>query len=235
VPYPATQLRRRWAATVPLVAASAATTALLVLVSPTTLAAARAAGADVSALVAAAAVGLAWLLVGRLLLTTVGVLAASAPGAVGAAGRKLAVAVTPRLLRSVVQMACGACVVAGRVAGASPAFADPPDPAAGASASTPAVRIIDPRLVPVLDRAVQTPPPPRLAATGPARVVVVRSGDSLWSLAERELGNAATDEQVSREWPRWYAANAETIGPDPAVIRPGERLLVPSERTEATP
>lgn len=62
---------------------------------------------------------------------------------------------------------------------------------------------------------------------GAAREVVVRRGDTLWSIAARALGPAATDEQIARAWPRWWAANHRVIGDDPDLIRPGQRLTPP--------
>ncbi|MBE7700717.1 LysM peptidoglycan-binding domain-containing protein [Oerskovia sp. Sa1BUA8] len=57
--------------------------------------------------------------------------------------------------------------------------------------------------------------------------VVVLRGDSLWSLAARSLGQGATDAQIAVEWQRWFAANAEVIGQDPDLIRPGQVLVAP--------
>ena len=57
--------------------------------------------------------------------------------------------------------------------------------------------------------------------------VVVRRGDTLWDLAGRHLGPGATSADVAQEWPRWYAANLEVIGPDPDLILPGQELRVP--------
>lgn len=57
--------------------------------------------------------------------------------------------------------------------------------------------------------------------------VVVLRGDSLWSLAERALGEGATDAQIAAEWQRWYAANTEVIGQDANLIRPGQVLQAP--------
>jgi hypothetical protein len=61
----------------------------------------------------------------------------------------------------------------------------------------------------------------------PDPAVVVRRGDTLWSIAARHLGPEATAVQVAREWPRWYAANRATIGADPDLLRPGQRLVPP--------
>lgn len=74
-----------------------------------------------------------------------------------------------------------------------------------------------------------TPEPP--AADGAVRV---RPGDSLWLLAGRRLGPRATDAQVAAAWPRWYAANRDAIGADPALIRPGQVLRSPAPAA-ATP
>lgn len=68
-------------------------------------------------------------------------------------------------------------------------------------------------------------PPSR--ADGDAATVTVVTGDTLWSLAARQLGPLATDLEIARQWPRWHALNSAVIGPDPSVIRPGQVLRVP--------
>ena len=57
--------------------------------------------------------------------------------------------------------------------------------------------------------------------------VVVRRGDTLWDIAARHLGPHASAAEVAGEWPRWHAANATVIGPDPDLLLPGQRLLPP--------
>lgn len=69
----------------------------------------------------------------------------------------------------------------------------------------------------------------------PTEHVVVRAGDTLWSLAARHLGGQATVQDVAEEWPRWYAANREVIGPDPDLILPGQELRIPAAPTEQPP
>lgn len=64
----------------------------------------------------------------------------------------------------------------------------------------------------------------------PATVVVHR-GETLWSIAARELGPEATDAQIDTAWHRWYAANRGVIGNDPDVILPGQQLQAPPART----
>ena len=73
---------------------------------------------------------------------------------------------------------------------------------------------------------------PLVAATPHARhaipeQVTVRRGDTLWDIAARSLGAAATPLEVARAWPRWYAANRDVIGPDPALLEPGSLLTPP--------
>ncbi|MCC2320163.1 LysM peptidoglycan-binding domain-containing protein [Cellulomonas xiejunii] len=80
---------------------------------------------------------------------------------------------------------------------------------------------------------VATPLPPAAHAAPPAPAaptagtVEVRPGDTLWGLAAKSLGPDASDAAIAAEWPRWYVANASTIGPDPDVLRPGQVLVVP--------
>jgi hypothetical protein len=89
--------------------------------------------------------------------------------------------------------------------------------------------------------AAAPPSPVKQAPSGPAALVtgtvhrdnaidsyVVHRGDALWDIAARHLGPHATAADVAREWPRWYAANRDVIGPDPGVIRPGELLRPPA-------
>ena len=68
------------------------------------------------------------------------------------------------------------------------------------------------------------------SANSEDRVVelVVHRGDSLWSIAARHLGPAATTSQIDAEWHRWFAANRLVIGNDPNTIRPGQVLSSPT-------
>ncbi|HEY3557334.1 MAG TPA: LysM peptidoglycan-binding domain-containing protein [Kribbella sp.] len=57
--------------------------------------------------------------------------------------------------------------------------------------------------------------------------VVVREGDSLWSIAARELGPTASNAAIEARWHDWYAANRHVIGNDPDLILPGQVLRTP--------
>jgi hypothetical protein len=84
----------------------------------------------------------------------------------------------------------------------------------------------------------RTPPasPGPLPGHAPAReqpgegTVTVRAGDTLWDIAARDLGALATDAEIAAHWPRWYAANRDVIGADPAFLVPGQILNPPPER-----
>jgi nucleoid-associated protein YgaU len=57
----------------------------------------------------------------------------------------------------------------------------------------------------------------------------VVAGDSLWRIAARDLGSFATDAEIAGHWPKWYAANKDTIGGDPQRLLPGQVLIAPTD------
>lgn len=86
--------------------------------------------------------------------------------------------------------------------------------------------------VPAVDAAPVVPPPARSdprAGRGSAQTpVIVRPGDSLWTIAAHELGPFATDFDIAQAWPLWYRANRAAIGPDPNVLAVGLSLHFPN-------
>lgn len=66
----------------------------------------------------------------------------------------------------------------------------------------------------------------------PSAHAVVRRGDTLWAIAARHLGPGSTVQDVAQEWPRWYAANRDLIGPDPDLILPGQELVAPGPEVD---
>jgi nucleoid-associated protein YgaU len=82
-------------------------------------------------------------------------------------------------------------------------------------------------------RAEPLPVPERPVGTVRPRTVLVRPGDSLWGLAARRLPRGADDAAVLAAEHRWYARNRAVIGPDPDLLRPGQRLSPP--RPQARP
>lgn len=66
-----------------------------------------------------------------------------------------------------------------------------------------------------------------LPATRQPDRIVVRPGDTLWSIAARALPDGAADDQIARACAHWYAANRGVIGNDPDLILPGQHLVPP--------
>lgn len=128
------------------------------------------------------------------------------------------------LTRRLVAAACGAAVVAGA---AGPVHADSrnhtdtavsiaglplPERAEGLAASP----------APVAPRT----PTPTAHVSTPDRVVV-GPGDSLWAIAARTLPPGARPAAVDARWREIWAANRATVGADPDLILPGQRLRLP--------
>lgn len=68
--------------------------------------------------------------------------------------------------------------------------------------------------------------------TSTSRTVIVRRGDSLWSITDDLLGPGATEAaEISTSWPLLHAANHEVIGADPDHLLPGMELTVPHSLT----
>jgi nucleoid-associated protein YgaU len=63
----------------------------------------------------------------------------------------------------------------------------------------------------------------------PRQRIVVEPGDSLWRLAQARSPRASP-QHVADLVARTYRANRRTIGPDPDLIHPGQRLRVPQQR-----
>lgn len=147
----------------------------------------------------------------------------AALGTLGAAVDRACPAVVRGVVTATLGLALGTAV-------AAPALADPasgpstthdtgrltglalPDRTTGAASATSASR------TPALRRALR-----------PTRVVTVRPGDSLWSIAADLLPTHADDAAITRTWQHLHHVNAARVGKDPDLILPGTRLLVPDD------
>ncbi|GAB3532892.1 LysM peptidoglycan-binding domain-containing protein [Arthrobacter tecti] len=58
--------------------------------------------------------------------------------------------------------------------------------------------------------------------------VIVQPGDSLWSIAAKHLGPTASEAEVAKAWPQWFAANKQVIGEQPDLLLPGQVLYAPT-------
>lgn len=65
----------------------------------------------------------------------------------------------------------------------------------------------------------------------PPALVVVRPGDTLWALARAGLPPSRGDDEVAARVHEIHQANRTVIGPDPDLIRPGQRLRMPPATT----
>jgi len=61
----------------------------------------------------------------------------------------------------------------------------------------------------------------------PEHTVIVKPGDSLWSISEQRLGPQASPQRVYDHTYQMYALNRERIGSDPDLIFVGQRLSLP--------
>ncbi|HET7734705.1 MAG TPA: LysM domain-containing protein [Nocardioidaceae bacterium] len=115
----------------------------------------------------------------------------------------------PRGARLAVVALCGVGSLAGL---AGPAAADPIERTASE------LQVLSGLAVP--DRVTSGQPAPQRAPHSPA-VTTVRPGDTLSAIAAKH----------GLAWRVLYAANREVVGSDPDLIRPGQRLVVPSHTT----
>ncbi|MDQ1751167.1 MAG: hypothetical protein QOE71_2223 [Pseudonocardiales bacterium] len=201
------------------------------------------AGADRAALALVTAA--LWLTAAWLALALAATLAGSCPGRFGRGSHILASRVAPRTLRRIVIGAAGASILLG----SSSALAEPgPAPPTSTMVTTTSERTPPIPPVPWPTSTASGPSAPLPVAVVPLQPpdakpgrravqppqegrVTVTAGQSLWLIAAHRLGPTASDQQVATEWPRWYRANRGVIGADPALIRPGERLTVPTGQT----
>lgn len=142
------------------------------------------------------------------------------------AGHRTQVPGVPGAVRRLVLAACGVALVST----AQPALATPGAVHEHTHAGARGV-VVDGLPLPVRPlgavRTRRVHAPPQVSA--PPEVVVA-DGDSLWSLAAARLGPGAVDADVTTYWHRIHALNRTSIGPDPDLLHPGQRLLLPLPR-----
>lgn len=139
-------------------------------------------------------------------------------------------------LQRVVLSACGVSLLSPVAADATPATAGCPEPhhtgsnSADAPAGGAGVLVTgslvtageaaEPRLTGL---AMPDLPSGRLDAA----IHIVRTGDSLWDIAQVRLPTRASEAAISRHVLAVYRANRDVIGPDPDLIYPGTPLVLP--------
>ncbi len=150
-------------------------------------------------------------------------------GTVAAAGRSLpprlgraADVVTPRLVRHAVLGVCGLAVTSAATAApalAASHLAGAPDRVTTTTKTISGLPLPDRPVGAIADRK---------RITQSATEVMVRPGDSLWSLAADQLPEHASAGDTTALWQAIYRTNADRLGPDPDRILPGTVLQLPN-------
>jgi hypothetical protein len=173
---------------------------------------------------------LAWVLLAWIGLAGLALFASRLPGGAGRRAGRIAAVLLPRALRAALEGALGLSLAIGTT---GPAFAasnaGPPPivdrPVVSSIQLSPLPRVPAPVVAPPMDPSPEPLATPDRPVTGAHEV---HPGDSLWSIAADALGADASDARVASAWQRWYAANRLLIGPDPGLLRPGQRLQPPT-------
>lgn len=139
-------------------------------------------------------------------------------------------------LQRVVLSACGVSLLSPVAADATPATAGCPEPHATGSNSVDApaggAGVLGTGSVVSAEEAAQ----PRLTGLAmpdlpsgrlDAAIHIIRSGDSLWDIAQARLPARASEAAISRHVLAVYRANRDVIGSDPDLIYPGTPLVLP--------
>jgi hypothetical protein len=93
------------------------------------------------------------------------------------------------------------------------------------------VRVLDrgaPLTRPVSLSKMVNPEPMVGSSMGTSGSVMVRPGDSLWSIASRMVGPSASGEEIHNRLVALWNTNKHRLGTDPNLIFPGQRLILPS-------
>ncbi len=124
--------------------------------------------------------------------------------------------------RHLVLLACGVAVVAGTGLPAAAAGGDGPELLVG-------LRLPERAVAPARHHDAPGHVTTTSVTAAPTDDYVVRSGDSLWSIARAHPAGASTDER----WRAIWRANRDVVGDDPDLIHPGQALRLPD--TTPTP
>lgn len=151
-------------------------------------------------------------------------------------------AISPLLVRRLLQGAAGLTVAASVTTAQAAAWAAPGVPA-GPVSSTPIMRRLPPDTPTTTAPTPPAPAPPPPATAAPAQAPtaqaqpatwVIRPGDNLWSVAEATLvrawGRVPSDGEVDGYWTRLIAVNGVRLahGDDPDLVFPGQVFELPA-------
>lgn len=137
-----------------------------------------------------------------------------------------AIPACPQALRRLLMTACGVALAAS----VAPAHADssqpglPPTPTSSAQVNAAPINPASINAGPINARVVAAS---TATASQTARTVQVQAGDSLWKVAETALPTDSSVSEIDRQWRAIWQANRDTVGDDPNLIAPGQRLTMP--------
>ncbi|MDQ3158018.1 MAG: LysM peptidoglycan-binding domain-containing protein [Actinomycetota bacterium] len=141
-----------------------------------------------------------------------------------AAVRVLARLITPGFARRAMFLGAAGALAIGPAAAINDAGRGPHEPARSVvSQSLDGLRLPD-RPVGFTQEAPDRP-------NAHPHVVRVERGDTLWSIAARDLGPDASPAEVASATKRWHHANHAVIGPDPDLIFPHQQLTPPAKES----
>lgn len=93
------------------------------------------------------------------------------------------------------------------------------------------VRVVDrgaPLTRPVSLTKMVTPKSMAASSMASSGSMMVAPGDSLWSIASHIVGPSATNEEIQDKLLAVWNLNKNRLGPDPNLIFPGQRLMLPA-------
>lgn len=141
-----------------------------------------------------------------------------------AAARVLARLITPRFVRRALFLGAAGALAIGPASAAHDA---------GQGTAAPVKSVVSQSLdgLHLPDRPVGTTTAASAATTPGPRVITVRRGDTLWSIAARDLRPDANNAEIVEATKRWHDVNHAVIGTDPNVIFPDQQLTSPAKES----
>lgn len=138
------------------------------------------------------------------------------------AARMLLHLITPRFVRRALFLGAAGALAIGPVSAVTGT-----DPGVQAPARSLTSRSLDGLRLP--DRPVGASPARSVKPEARPHLVRVEQGDTLWSIAAEDLGPGAGAAEIATAVDRWYHANRKSIGSDPNLIFPHQKLTPPAK------
>ncbi|NUS74259.1 MAG: LysM peptidoglycan-binding domain-containing protein [Corynebacteriales bacterium] len=167
-----------------------------------------------------------WSALSWLALVAICALVSWLPGYIGIAGRRICLALTPKIAQRALATLLGVGLVIGGPA------------AAVSAADAPTASVTSQQQNYDLDWPTQPKPTtynldwPATNGTQTTATHTVAKDETLWSIAETHLPAGASDADIAQAWPSWWQANRDLIGENPNHITPGQQLKAPEDSAQ---